>query len=818
MLYDEKEKTAIIWGDREISFREVAAHAAEYALGLDVAPGARVAIFSENRPEWIYALYAAWRRSAIVVPVDALSPPEEVAYILGDSRPDVVFCSRDREPVLRQAGAPAWRGRIAVFEDLPGCAAGPSGAPFPPPDDPVRVALIMYTSGTTGNPKGVQLTFDNLLVNIESVSRHVPIYTPDETVLALLPLHHILPLVGCVVAPLWVGSTICFASPLAPAELVATMRRRRVTIVIGVPRFYSMIRKGIMERINARPAARLLFRAARRLNSRAVARRLFGAVHRQFGGRLKYLICGGAALDPEVGRDLWTLGFEVLEGYGMTEAAPMITFPRPGRVRLGACGQALPGQQVRIVDGEITAAGRNIMPGYYNRPEETAAALRDGWLYTGDLGYLDADGYLFVTGRKKELVVLPTGKKFNPSEVESRLLAISPLVKEAAVFLKDDVLQALVFPDPARAAARPPPELFAQIRAEVMDVYNRSAAPAKRIQRFTIVGQELPKTRLGKLKRHQLPALAAPPPRVDGGAEPATPEYAALRDFLRAEVARPVGPDEHLATEVGLDSLGWVGLQVFAQETFGVALDESTLTAHPTVARLAAHLAERKTRLQTAEALNWNALLDKTAGVELPRASVLLPIIHWLARLGLKTFFRVRAFGLEHLPAPPFILAPNHQSYLDGLWVTIFLRARQLRQTYFYAKAKHVRRRWQQFLAARTNVIVVDIEHDLAASLRKMAAVLKRGRNLIIFPEGTRTRDGRIGEFKKTFAILSSALDVPVVPVALSGAYAALPPGRRLPRLFTAVTVQFLPPRYPRGQTAEAVGEQVRQAVVEALR
>jgi long-chain acyl-CoA synthetase len=805
----------MIWGERSISYLDFLHQVGHYGSLIKAMPGDRIAIFSENRPEWIFALYAIWQKQATLVPIDHLSTAEEVAYLLNDSRPSVVFCSKAKQENLQSALKQSSLSPLClVFEDL--AEISPREAvPAYPEMEPDRVAVIMYTSGTTGSPKGVMLTFGNLMANIQAVSEEVPIFTSESRVLALLPFHHILPLVGCLLVPFYVGATTVIVASLSPEDLIRDMQKNRVTIIIGVPRFYSMIRRGIVDKINQRYLGRVLFRLARKLQSPVFSKLVFGAVHRKFGGALKTLVSGGAALDAEVGRDLAALGFDMLEGFGMTEAAPMITFPRPGRVKLGSCGQALPGLQVRIVDGEVTASGRNIMKGYYNKPQETAETLRDGWLYTGDLGYLDEDGYLFITGRKKEILVLPNGKKINPVEVEQHLARYSDAIKEVAVFMKDGLLHALVVPDFARITAQGITNIDEWVRWDVIDKYNRSSSPAKRIMQFTISKDELPKTRLNKIKRFQLEELAARSTETKGqGMEPHSSEYVAIRDYLQTELKKSVRPDDHLEIDLGMDSLSKISLQVFLQKTFGVNTDEKILAALSTVRRLADYVAERKTH-QDFEAVNWTEILNEPVPVDLPRTTFMLPTISLVSRVCLKMYFRLRGEGMENIPASPFILAPNHQSYIDGLFVTSFLPLRVVNQIFFYAKEKHVRRKWMKFMADRNNVIVGDIEKDLKLSLQKMAAVLKSGRSLIIFPEGTRTRDGLIGSYKKTFAILAHELNIPVVPVSIQGAYEALPSGGRFPKPWAPVRVKFLPPVSPAGLTVDELREQVRQAALQ---
>jgi long-chain acyl-CoA synthetase len=814
MLLADHNKTALILPDQSYTYAQLLAMAHGYARRLP-AGVQRVLIFSENRVEWIHALYAAWIAGAAVVPVDFQATAAEVAFILNDCRPTTLFCSLERKPVLEEALAGLdYAPQLLVFEAMP-AEEEPSTEPVAAAD-PQATALLIYTSGTTGTPKGVMLSFANLLANVEAVTVGAPIYGPDERVLMLLPLHHIFPLLGTLVIPFQIGATVALSPSLLAEDIVRTLQRNKITILIGVPRLYSLIMQSIQNKIAASRIATLLFRLAEQANSPQLSKVLFRSVHQKFGGHLKFLVSGGAALDPAVGRRFTTLGFEILEGYGMTEAAPMITFTRPGQVLIGSAGTAMSCTTVAIRDGEIAAAGANIMQGYWNRPEETAEVLRDGWLYTGDLGRLDEKGRLFITGRKKEIIVLANGKNINPALIEQELAKYGAIA-EVGVFLKDDVLQAVIRPNLALIREKGVARMDEYFRWQVIDRYNQSASPAKRLHHFTLVESELPRTRLSKLKRFQLPGLIAAREQRKAECEhPSGEEYQIIRQFLENHTARTIAPDDHLEIDAALDSLDKVSLLVFIKKTFGVEIAEDKLMHIPTLRQLSAFISERKERIAV-ELINWRDILRERVDSGLPRAWFTINLIKNASRVLLRCYFRFRTEGRENIPDTPCILAPNHQSFIDGLLVAAGLKNALMQRTCFYAKAKHLQNRWLRFLADRNNVVIMDINADVRESIQRVATLLASGRNVIIFPEGTRTPDGAVGEFKKTFAILSKELNVPVVPVAIRGAFEALPAGSILPRPFRRISVRFQPPVFPHDHTYESLKDLVRQKVGECL-
>lgn len=815
-LLERHEKPALILKDQQVSYRQLLERIQAYAALFEHEHYEKAAIYSENRLEWVYAFYAAWKNRCIAVPIDFMATADEAAYMLGDCTPEVIFCSREKLPDAERAvKSLSYTPKLMVFEEIEDSLRTqeiPQNIDFPESVSDAT-AVIIYTSGTTGSPKGAMLSYDNLLANIEGVSRDVPIYTPDQRVLVLLPLHHVFPLLGTIVMPLSTGGTCIFSPSMASEDILNTLNQHGITIIVSVPRFYNLIRKGIMDKIRRSAAARMLFKLAETVDSPALSKTLFKTVHQKFGGKLQFMVCGGAAIENEVARDFKTLGFDLLIGFGMTEAAPMISFTRPGTLRIGASGQALPTNEVKIVEEEILARGRSIMQGYYHRPEETAAVLRDGWLYTGDLGHIDNDGFVFVTGRKKDIIVLSNGKNINPEEIEFKILKEFDSVREIGVFMHDNLLQAVIFPDFQKLHDRGVHQISEFIRWDVMDKYNQAASPAKKIARFTVVKQELPKTRLSKIRRFQLPSLIQTdadthPPQT----EPDYPEYQMIKNFLHEQTGRSIFPDHHLELDLGLDSLDKVSLMTFLHSTFGIDMQDQESVQLATVEKIAAYVREKKVKMDF-EGVNWQKILHQDVSLELPKSSFLHLSIHALVKFLLSHFFKLTATGLENLPNSPCIFAANHQSYIDAFLIVRFFDATLVRQSYFYAEERHFNTRWLQWFAAHHNVIIVNINRDLKLSLQKMAAVLNSGGNIVIFPEGTRTRDGRMAAFKKTFAILSGELNIPIVPVVLQGAYEAMPTGQRLPKFGQPISVTFLPPILPEGLSHEALTEKVAQTI-----
>ncbi len=811
-----QDKYALITKEKSYTYQELFSKINQYSQLFKNKNYKKVAIHSENRAEWIFAFFAAWYNKCIVVPIDFLSSTDDISYILNDCNPEIVFFSTETgkkiEKIKDQLN---YNPHFEFFEEVK-LEDKSDEFKWNVPSVEEDVAVIIYTSGTTGSPKGVMLSYKNLLANIHAVSKDVEIYTHDKQVLMLLPLHHIFPLAGCLMGPLNVGGTIVMTPSMQSSDILETLKNNKVNMIIGVPRFYDLLYKGLKAKIFAKTIGRIFYSVVKGIRSKKFAKKIFKKVHDGFGGHVEYLISGGAPLNKEVAYFFKNLGFDVLEGYGMTEAAPMITFPRPDKVKIGSVGQALPGLKIEIRDGEIVAKGDNIMKGYYNRPEETTEVLKGGWLYTGDLGELDKNGYLFITGRKKEIIVLPNGKNINPVELEEKLEKID-YIKEVGVFLNDEKLHAIILPDYSSLANAEVNNPDAFFKKEVIPNFNTQLTSYKRILKYNLIKEDLPRTRLGKIQRYKLAELVNKPPKNKNiSNQPESEEYVAIKTFIESQVDMTISPEDHLEFDIALDSLGKITLIDFIERTFGVKIEEDKLLKFPSIKKMVDHIGEHK-MFHNLEMPNWSEILKERIQIKLPKSWPTLPFFIKSSKNFLKIYFKFRSKGHQQLPEGPAIITPNHQSFFDALFVTAHLKRKTIKETFFYAKRKHVKSRLARFLAGKNNVIIMDLNNDLKESIQKLAAVLKLGKKVMIFPEGTRSKTGELGEFKKTFAILSKELNVPVIPVAISGAYKALPSGRKIPKPFTKIRVKYLDPIHPQEYTFESLAEKVKERIREAV-
>lgn len=820
-MIQASDRIAIIAGEREITFNEMLQHASNFAQHSPQGIGTKCIIFSDNREGWLFALYGIWAARGIVVPVDASATVSDLAYIMHDCTPEAIWTTRDRETHVRAAIAEAGvEVRILFIEDYEHAAV----ADLPVADTARResdTALICYTSGTTGNPKGVMLTFSNILAMASAVSKEVHIFDETTRTIILLPLHHVLPLVGTAFIPMVVGCGVAICPSLSGADIMATLQRGKIGIMVGVPRLWQTLFRGIKAKIDSNVITRALYKMCFRLQNHTLSRLIFSSVHKKMGGNLQYCISGGAALDSDTAYGLKTLGITVLEGYGMTETSPIISFTRPGDIRPGCVGFPMPSVEVKLVDGELCARGRNVMQGYYNRPEETAAVIdAEGFVHTGDLATIDAEGRITITGRRKEIIVLSNGKNVNPVEIEEKIERYEQFVKEAAVTEDNDLLKAIIVPKDEWAKGKTDAEIEAELKSMVLQPYNTTVENYKKVMSLFVLRGELPRTRLEKLQRFKLQEIIA-----SGGASaaasahavpdgPTTEEYRIIADYIAAEKHIAVRPTDNMETDLAMDSLDKVSLQGYIEQTFGVKLTADEITGFKDVAALAEKVATAKTHVDI-EGIDWQKLLTRPAeNLHIPHMATTGIIFTRICKAVYRHMFKTEAYGLENIPTHgPVILAPNHQSFIDAPLVVSHIDTPTLRNTYFYAKRDHVRGPIMRMLAHNHNVVIMDMR-TLKDSIRALGQILSDGKNLVIFPEGTRTRTGSVATFKKTFAILAKELNVPIVPVRIEGAFEAWPRTKRLPRRHK-VTVTYLPPVTPREDEGyEALAERVRASII----
>ena len=803
------------------SCADVADRAQRLASGLvqaGVEPGEPVGLLAPNSPEWVVVRLAIGAAGAIAVALDDLFTDAEVATVIRDSGCRRVFTTRDHLPALRRAsdasglelflidradaqdgGEQSWLGLLAQ----------------PPGQLPTLAAeaptMLTYSSGTTGAPKGFTLSHVNLSANLQALLAE-GLLGPADRVLLPLPLHHVYPLVVGVLTALSSGATIIFPEAVTGPNIVRALRAARVTTMIGVPALYAALLSGLEGRVAARGrAAKAAFAALlglavwllRRFGLR-VGRGLFRGLHGYIGPDLRLMVSGGARLEPEVIWKLEGLGWQVLSGYGLAETASIFTGNRPGRRRIGSEGLPLVGAAPRIADadengvGEIQLRGPNVFTGYRNDAAANHAAFTDdGWLRTGDLGYLDADGYLYVTGRAKEMIVLGGGKNVLPEELE-KTYGDSPFMHEVAVLERSGKLVALARPNFEAIKASGYTGVDDVLRVTLTSL-SRRLPSFQRVSGFAIAREPLPRTRLGKFMRYRLPQVyerarkgAAPPapaaPSQEDRALLGRPPARKVWDYLRARYPRATLTLETIPQlDLGVDSLEWVTITLELEDRFGIKLTEDEISRVITVRDLlqAATAAGRRAAAPPAERPPQGLAPDqerwlRPPGAALAALGMVLYALNWTL---MRLVFRLRVAGAESLPQRgPYVLVANHASDLDPLALAAALPLSRMREVYWGGDVARLFSRAVTRLPCRALHIFPVDERSPASSLALASEVLARDNALAWFPEMWRSPTGELQRFLPGVGMLLARSGAPVVPVFISGTFEAMPRWRRLPR------------------------------------
>ena len=771
-----------------------------------------VAILAPNGPEWIAAYFAIVRAGALAVPIDHLIGKTELARVISDCECRRIVTTEVHLPDLRSLGQNMSLDVILLSGNGEATAEAqswlnllshrPDALPKIHPDDP---ASLLYTSGTTGTPKGIVLSHGNLLANLEALLAAGLVRAGDR-VLIPLPFHHAYPFTVGLLATLASGAAVVLPAGLSGPQLIHALKKTETTTMIGVPRLYVAMLAGIEAKLAAR--GRLAIAAYHRLLSLSVwlrrrfwiriGRIVFQRLHKEFGPRLRLLGSGGARLEPETAWRLEGLGWEVISGYGLTETAPILTLNPRRRERIGSAGLPVRGVELRIDApagsefGEVLARGPNVFAGYWNNPEATRSAFTgDNWFRTGDLGFLDGDGYLHIVGRAKELIVLSDGKNIFPDQIED-VIARNPFISEIAVLERAGVLVGLVVPDSDAVRARGEARVEALLREQVEQA-TAALPPYQRLSGLAVSREALPRTPLGKLKRHLLGDIyegAKVGIRHELSAVLSDEDQALLKlprakqvwDWLVTLYPdRTLQPDDSPQLDLGIDSLQWVSLTLEMQERFGVSITEESIAGVATLRDLLEVVISAETAVPTA-ALS----AEQERWLEPPGPVLLMlgRVIHILLRVIMRRWFRLTVSNIDRLPdAGPFIMAPNHTSYLDSLALAAVLSWPQLKSTYWAGWTGVLFRGPIGRLFSRIGrIFPVDPDRSPGASLEYGAATLARQNILVWFPEGRRSPTGQLRPFLPGVGVLAGTTKAPVVPVLIEGGFQALPTGRRLPR------------------------------------
>jgi len=751
--------------------------------------GDAVLLWAPNSPEWVAALLACSLTGVIAVPLDMRVKPEFVQYIAGETGAKAGIKSKfmsiesnlnwwDTQDLSRQIhkAPPIFKQPEITGDDI---------------------LEIVYTSGTTAAPKGVILTNRNIVSNIASLSA-VLSYDKNWKFLSLLPLSHMLEQTVGLFIPLFYGCTITYLRTRKSSTIVQAMQEEGITSVITVPLFLQTFRERILREVSAQgkeEAFNRMLGTASKL-PRWMRRQLFSPVRRTFGSNMKFFAVGGAPLDSVV-EDFWNnLGLKVLQGYGLTEASPLITCntvrdPRPGTV-----GRVLPKQEIKLSSqGEILVKGANVTQGYYKQPVLTEQYFTEGWYKTGDVGEIDGDGFLRIKGRTKNMILTASGMNVYPEDIEAELCRAQG-VKEACVLGIEQegqtVIHAVLLLDESAGDAK-----------AIIDGANVNLADHQKVQAFTVWGEpDFPRTTTLKVQRRfvkeALEKKVGKEAKTAAAESTTSPLYNIIASVSKVSPSQ-LKPSATLGFDLQLDSLARVELVGVIEEELGVELDETHVTDQTTIADIEELIASQK-KVVRSKIKHWPLTPSAVLGRRILQAIFVRPLVRY--------YMKLRVMGKEKFDGldKPFLLIANHISHLDAIVLTLALPW-HVRKRLAVAAAADSFEEWDSSGASLKEKLGRKIMVPLAElclnifpfqryagikkSLEYAGSLIDRGWSVMIFPEGRLSKDGRVNDFRSGIGLLVKELDVQVVPAKIMGVYEIMDYRFQWPQKHGEVTIRF---------------------------
>ena len=813
-------------------WRKLLGVAAQFARELEargIARGERVFLWGPNTGEWLAVFIGCLLRGAIVVPMDAIASPEFARRVIAEAAPRLAVISREIPPA----------GIVGiVLEDIQEIVSGRSLEPYDSSalqrNDPLE---IVFTSGTTAEPRGVVLTHGNVLSNLEPIEREIARYRKYERLfhplkfLNLLPLSHVFGQLLGIFVPQILGATTIFLDSLRPGDVAATIRRERVSVLITVPRLIESLRDKLERDLEAEGKTERFRRDFERADGEKFLRRWwrFRKIHSRFGQKFWALISGGAALPAEAEKFWSRLGYAVIQGYGLTETTSLVSLNHPFHLGRGSIGKSMPGIEVKLdANGEILVRGENVSAGYWKGGRPESAVGEDGWFRTGDLGERDAEGNLYFRGRQKNVIVTPEGMNVFPEDLEAKLRA-DPRVRDCVVLGLD--LNGSGNEEPCAALLlREQSGDGAAIAESVVRQANESLASYQRIRRsFVWRDQDFPRTPTQKPLLPQIrqvisDAFAVPTAPPGTSAAPASSALASLVARMTNRPAASLSASSDLAADLNLSSVDRVELMSEIEERYQVDLNETRFTDASTLGDLERLLSEPAPRAAEFVYPRW------VNRWPVPWIRIFIYyLLTWPATMIL-AYPRIR--GREHLSGirGPILVACNHVTYLDVGFVLAVLPPRMRHRLAVsmdgenLAAMRRPPKRMGMFrsliervsyllVVSLFNVFPLPRRSGYRESFAYAGELTDRGESILIFPEGELTPDGKIAAFRPGIGLLALRLRVPVVPMRIDGLYAVRMADKSHARPGTVRVSIGAPVRFDRGASTEEITREIEQCV-----
>lgn len=836
-LYDFYKRQCDRWAEKELFDRRITyAQTLEFAerraafLQSKFSKGDVIGILAANSAEWCITYMAITSAGCIALPLDTNLSPESYALMVNEVGAKAVFVS------------PEYKERIPSLENLPVSLDECMGAaelfryvPLERSD----LASLVFTSGTTGKPKIVMLSHHNVITTPIATSEHM--LNNDDHFICILPLFHVYAFVANFIGPFAAGCTLVFVRSLKGPDIIAALASDQFTCFPAAPQLWEIFFDSILSKVKAQSALKYRFfvfmlenaRVFKALGLGFIPGAVFRPVKNIFGPRMRFFISGGAPLKKKYYNYYRAVGLPIVEGYGLTETTGPIMLSNSNanvgkKYKAGTVGTTMPGNHLKIKNrnedglGEVWLKGDSVSPGYYNNEQANREAFdAEGYFNTGDIGRVDRDGDLFLSGRKKNTIVLDSGKNVYPDELEAWYKQ-SELVADVCVFGSridgKETVCAVVVPRHKGQNS------FDAVKADI-DRLNRMIPPYKRAMRLAVSFDELPKNSTKKTIVAEVAKLfgdgffqmsaASSGPVLRDRLIGKSPREEQIVSLMTVHLKKNELYSNNTFTDAGLDSLGLVELVALIEEKMNLKIDEVKAQSMETLEQFVSYAASCPERegSHEDEIIKGKPLLAARTFFN-PFNELFVRFARGVSRL----FWGLDIRGREHLDSPNVIVAANHLSAIDVLWVYAAMPMRRRHSLFVVGKSEL----WfLKFVFPFSPVIFVERNGNVIPGLRASADVLKRGKSLVIFPEGTRSETGELGRFKSGAAYLSKGLGVKIVPVAITGSDGAIPKGAIIPRFFSKAKARVIagapvdPADYA---SAEELNEELRRCIDKFLK
>lgn len=803
------------------TYRQTAELAFRFARELEnrrIGKGDRVLLWGANSPEWVAAFFGCVLRGAVVVPMDRIAAPDFMQRVANDVQAKLIVCSSSVKAL-------AERWSTLELDNLDETLAHLPATDYPPatvgPDD---TAEIVFTSGTTAEPRGVVLTHRNLLASLGPIEREIPKYLKYERIfhpirfLNLLPLSHVFGQFMAMFIPPLIGGTVIFQDSLNPREVVASIRRERVSVLVAVPRVMESLRQKI-----GREFPREMAKFVSAENQHFLWRWLrFRRIHRQFGWKFWALISGGAALDTAT-EEFWRrLGYVVIQGYGLTETSSLISLNHPFKVGKRSIGKVLPGREMKLdpETGEILVRGENVARQYWQGQELKPVSGEGGWFRTGDLATVDQEGNLYFKGRNKNVIVTPAGLKIYPEDLEQALRR-QPEVRDCVVFGvarggNAEPCAVLLLRDSASADA-----VVAQANQSLADFQKIRCWLAWPDEDFPRTSTQKP--RLDAIRQVAESKLSGQP----AGAAPAGTLQQLIQSIAGQQVS--MNPGAHLEDDLNLNSLDRVELMSAIEDRYQVDLHDRDFSRVNTVADLE-ELVKKSTARQTRPDYPYSPWAQRW-----PVTWIRFIVYYLLVWPATMIMVKPRIIGRQLLKdfRGPALVISNHVTYLDVGFILAALpphlrhrlatamAGEALRDMRHPPKEWFFLRRWYAELqyalvTALFNVFSLPQKAGYQESFNYAGRLADLGYSVLVFPEGKRTETGEMSEFKKGIGLLATRLNLPVIPMRIDGLFGLKQKKQRFAKAGTVQVKIGEPVRFESSEGHEGIATRL-QGIVEKL-